>query len=424
MPKSKILKPVQDLFYVWQSGDDFTFYLNRSNRNDNGDEPATSKLQKRLTFPTDKEFSFSERISVLCLTLTSDSLAGDERLLWKELKRNEKSYVRVAEFRALLRRTSAPADLRDALLKALNAAINKPSLANEKWVAGLTAAEETFLNSVTAPPLMRKKWRHRLLVEKSFPGLIKKIAVKETAGRALFCLTNYGKSISVTFRKLTTKSGFVAGGFLTKDTRSPNLFSIEEYCDRIYSEVFIRTESVDHAHGLLVITGSTHSAKSEIARGLIDIHLRQSLKQNPDRKPHLITFEDPIERRYGTWLDSSDRTLWNVANSKTVKEQIDYTAREKENDANSLEIALEDALRQTPAVFFVGETRQQSEWNLLLNFAATGHLIVTTAHAGSLVEAMHKIFEARAVKTSGGRSEIAKKLLGIVHLTREKLELE
>jgi hypothetical protein len=41
---------------------------------------------------------------------------------------------------------------------------------------------------------------------------------------------------------------------------------------------------------------------------------------------------------------------------------------------------------------------------------------VTTAHASSLVEAMHKIFEAREVNTPAERSEIANKLFGLVHL--------
>ena len=37
---------------------------------------------------------------------------------------------------------------------------------------------------------------------------------------------------------------------------------------------------------------------------------------------------------------------------------------------------------------------------------------------------MHKIFEAKTVKTSGDRSEVANKLLGIVHLGREKISLD
>jgi hypothetical protein len=103
-----------------------------------------------------------------------------------------------------------------------------------------------------------------------------------------------------------------------------------------------------------------------------------------------------------------------------AKDRIDYTPREKgeQKDVGSLKAALADALRQTPTVFFVGETRNKKDWRQLIDFAGTGHLIVTTAHAGSLTEAMHKIFEALEVKTPAERSEIANRLLGIAHIRR------
>jgi hypothetical protein len=105
-------------------------------------------------------------------------------------------------------------------------------------------------------------------------------------------------------------------------------------------------------------------------------------------------------------------------------DERDYTPREKDKDASRLRDALSDALRQTPALFLVGETRQKAEWKVLLDFAATGHLIVTTAHAGSLVEAMHKIFEALKVETPAERSEIASKLLGVIHIRSGDLAFE
>lgn len=86
--------------------------------------------------------------------------------------------------------------------------------------------------------------------------------------------------------------------------------------------------------------------------------------------------------------------------------------------------ALMDALRQTPALYFVGETRSKDEWKVLLDFAATGHLIVTTAHAGSLIEAVHKIFESLSVETPAERSEIASKLLAVIHLRNHEMPLK
>jgi len=433
MPKTKVLEAVQDVFHICHLGDDFTFYLTRETSKDNTDSGLASTLKARLEFlQTDgasKEFSFSERIVVLSLALTADSLAADEGRLGKELVRIKKLFRSVSLLQPLLKQLKSSENLRTDILNALNSIINGPSLEKEKWVTGLASSEKDFLKSLEAQPTTVTKWRNRLLLETTFPQLLQKTVIRKTrkTGRALFCLTNRGNNISVTFRRLKDKSGFEAGSYSKKGDRSDNLFSIGEYCDQIYREVFKSTQSVPHAKGLLVITGSTNSAKSEITRGLINLHLKEILlaqKENPGRKPHLITFEDPIERSYGTWLDSDRESFWNVANLTMDATEIDYTPREKGKDVDSLEIALEDALRQTPSVFFVGETREKTEWNLLLDFAATGHLVVTTAHAGSLVEAMHKIFEARSVKTSGDRSEVANKLLGVVHLGREKISFD
>jgi hypothetical protein len=104
-----------------------------------------------------------------------------------------------------------------------------------------------------------------------------------------------------------------------------------------------------------------------------------------------------------------------------MAKMVDYTPRQREVDVEDLAEALQDALRQTPKVFFVGETRNSQDWKALIDFAATGHLLITTAHAGSLVEAMHKIFLATKAKTSAERGEVAGRLLAIVHLKRVEL---
>jgi hypothetical protein len=238
-------------------------------------------------------------------------------------------------------------------------------------------------------------------------------------GRGLICLSHAGRYLSVTVRKLTDESGYEASSYSAgrEPKRLQDLFSIEEYCDLLYEQIFLRTNSSKNAHGLLVITGATNSAKSKITRGLISRYLQN--KPAGTRLPHLVTFEDPIERLYSKETNSGTLATAVVMNGR----KVNYTPREKLKDGGTLKRALEDALRQTPAVLFVGETRRQDEWRLLLDFAATGHLIVTTAHAGSLVEAMHRIFEARNVKSPADRNEIASKLLGLVHLGSADLEV-
>ena len=74
------------------------------------------------------------------------------------------------------------------------------------------------------------------------------------------------------------------------------------------------------------------------------------------------------------------------------------------------------ALRQTLEVFYVGELRNPHDWRKLVDFAGTGHLVVTTAHAGSLHEALRNIFSATKTETPAERSAIAGRILAVVHL--------
>jgi hypothetical protein len=175
--------------------------------------------------------------------------------------------------------------------------------------------------------------------------------------------------------------------------------------------------------GLVVIAGSTNSAKSLVTRGLIHLYLENVLKDNKrKRRPHLITFEDPIEKYFAgdTCIPHDAHTQQDVA-MEALKKKIDYTPRQQLKDRENLQEALLDALRQTPKVFFVGETRKKEDWRELIDFAGTGHLVITTAHASSLLDTMHKIFLATEAKTPADRSEVASRLLAVVHLKRAEI---
>lgn len=158
---------------------------------------------------------------------------------------------------------------------------------------------------------------------------------------------------------------------------------------------------------MVVVTGATSSGKSEVLRGLIDRYLtdarRQEQWKRKKRKPHVLTFEDPIER-------DLNRADW-----------LDYTPRVKGVDVLNLADATRDALRQTPAVLLVGEVRNSREWRHLLDFAGTGHLVFATGHAGSLVEAMGKIFSGTGAHQPTSRALVADRLLALVHMRRTAL---
>lgn len=160
--------------------------------------------------------------------------------------------------------------------------------------------------------------------------------------------------------------------------------------------------------GLLIVAGQTESGKTELLRRFLAGYLRMAAFHR--LPPHLLTYEDPIEI-----------PLWTLDQMMEWRERmqplpIDYTPREKMVDALSLSQVLSAALRQTPAAVFVGETRELDDWRKLLDFAATGHLVVTTSHAGSLIECMDSLLRACKADSPAGRAEVASRVLGIIHL--------
>ena len=108
--------------------------------------------------------------------------------------------------------------------------------------------------------------------------------------------------------------------------------------------------------------------------------------------------------------------------AKVANFGVDYTPRQRGIDVDSLRDALQDALRQTPTLYFVGETREPADWRSLLAFAGSGHLVVTTSHAGGLVETLSRILRAVDAKTPELRGEVANRLVAAVHLKSTVLD--
>lgn len=160
--------------------------------------------------------------------------------------------------------------------------------------------------------------------------------------------------------------------------------------------------------GLIVIAGRTGSGKSVMARAFARRYLEHCVAAGGDRRPHLVTYEDPIEEQFAP------------SPSAAALAGFDYTPREKEVDVRNLVDATRDALRQTPALFYVGETRDEEDWNTLLRFAGTGHLTITTGHAGSLVETMAQILQAAKARTPAQRSQVVARIAALVHIRAHK----
>lgn len=200
--------------------------------------------------------------------------------------------------------------------------------------------------------------------------------------------------------------------------KNANLFSFSETVD-VLTKAFGKSLS-GHARGFLLVTGGTGSGKSQISRGLVHEYLSHLSRKG--RHPHVLTHEDPIERRLFEPLASQAQTP-DERDMASSRAWIDYTPRQLRKDTGSLEETLQSALRQKPAVVYVGEVRKPDELRQCIEFGGTGHFIIATAHAGSLVESVEKVLSACEAREPGTRALWVPKLLGIVHLQSVSVRL-
>ena len=117
--------------------------------------------------------------------------------------------------------------------------------------------------------------------------------------------------------------------------------------------------------GLVLMVGATGSGKSTSLAAMLG-------HRNANSKGHIITIEDPIEYVHphvGCMI----------------------TQREVGADTISWENALKNTLRQAPDVILIGEIRTRETMEYAINFAETGHLVLSTLHANSANQALDRI---------------------------------
>lgn len=412
-----------DVVYYVESvdGDDFTFYLtaegNEHLLREEGSDPGG---QAR---PPKGKFSYARPLTVVrCSPLFKKSDVKHARKFLARLQRAAAAWAKRFGRRDFSTRISEAlkdhkADPPDDLLRDVIDELNKVLKSPRETVSGTHTLHEELANFSERG---RRACARRLALDECF----KEDAVEPfrfdpspVRGRAIVSRSYRGELLSVTFRVKKSKTSYEPG------TSASEAYpvSMEVYCAGLHREISV----VKEMRGLLVIAGATNSAKSEIATGLIHKYLEEWKQKNSGKgRPHLVTFEDPVEKFYAGVGVGGPSWRNSVETEAAAHRKVDYTPRERGSagergkDVESLREALADALRQTPTVYFVGETREKLNWRHLIDFAGTGHLIVTTAHAGSLSEAVHKIFEALRVRTPAERSEIANRLLGVVHIRR------
>ena len=114
------------------------------------------------------------------------------------------------------------------------------------------------------------------------------------------------------------------------------------------------------SEGLVLISGPTGSGKTTTIACLIEAI-------NQTRQHKIVTIEDPIE------------FLFSGKQSEIIQREVGV-------DVESYSTGLREALRQNPDVIVVGEIRDAETAMVALHAAETGHLVIGSVHARSVVE--------------------------------------
>jgi len=125
------------------------------------------------------------------------------------------------------------------------------------------------------------------------------------------------------------------------------------------------TDSIlSYNSGLILISGSTSAGKSTTMNSIIN-----SISINNNY--HIMTIEDPIEFIY-----KNDNSY--------------FSQREIGLNVDSYAQAIKDAMRSNPDVIALGEIRDRETAIEALKASQTGHLVISTIHADSIINTIER----------------------------------
>jgi len=119
--------------------------------------------------------------------------------------------------------------------------------------------------------------------------------------------------------------------------------------------------------GVVILAGTTSSGKSTTLAAIVG-------ETNRTRRRRIVTVEDPIE-----YLFEDNMSV--------------ITQREVGLDTLSFENALTHLMRQDPDIILIGEMRDRVSISTALMAAETGHVVLTTLHAGTADQAIPRMLE-------------------------------
>jgi len=169
-----------------------------------------------------------------------------------------------------------------------------------------------------------------------------------------------GKSIDVRVSILPTYHGErVVMRILSQSEHIPTLESLG-FTEDITKELY---KLLNHAHGMILVTGPTGSGKSTT------LHACMQHIATPDK--NIITVEDPVEY-------NADNISQIQVNSKVG---LTFAA------------GLRSILRQDPDIIMVGEIRDSETADIALRSALTGHLLLSTLHTNDATSSLSRLMD-------------------------------
>ena len=169
-----------------------------------------------------------------------------------------------------------------------------------------------------------------------------------------------GKSIDVRVSILPTYHGErVVMRILSQSEHIPTLESLG-FSEDITKDLY---KLLNHAHGMILVTGPTGSGKSTT------LHACMQQIATPDK--NIITVEDPVE--------------YNADNIS----QIQVNAKV----GLTFAAGLRSILRQDPDIIMVGEIRDAETADIALRSALTGHLLLSTLHTNDSTSSLSRLMD-------------------------------
>ena len=141
--------------------------------------------------------------------------------------------------------------------------------------------------------------------------------------------------------------------------------------------------------GLILVCGPTGSGKTTTLAAMLDAI-------NDERRCHILTIEDPIEFLHQNKLAT-------------------ISQRELHTDTLEFGRALRSGMRQDPDVILIGEIRDAETMRTALQAAETGHLVMASLHARTVVDAVNRVIDIFPVdEQRQARASIAESIQGVM----------